>query len=128
MQNSQAIARLAGPIFAAVALGMLTSPAAYREMAGQFIGAYPYIYFSGILLLAAGLTILNSHHEWTRDWRSSITALGWVMTCIGCFRIIAPPFVAFIGASLFAKTEFFIGAGIVFFVFGAFLTYKGYVA
>jgi hypothetical protein len=126
LQTSQSIARLVGPVFAVVGSGILTSQAAYREMASQFVAGYPFIYFSGILLLTAGLAILNAHPGWTHDWRSAITLLGWVLSCIGAFRIIAPPFVALIGGSLFARTGFFIGIGFLFLGFGAFITFKGY--
>src|SRR5271169_3936420 len=100
MQTSQAIARVVGPVFCAIGTGMLASGPVYRDMAQQFVSGYPFIYFSGVLLLVAGLTVLNVHHAWTPDWRSSITALGWVFTGIGSFRIIAPNFVSFIGGAL----------------------------
>ncbi len=127
-EKSQAIARLVGPAMGALGIGMLTSPAAYREIATQFIASPPYIYFSGMALLLAGLTILNSHRQWTLDWRSSITVIGWVFTCVGFFRVIAPPFVSFVGTTLFATTTFFVSAGILFLALGAFFTFKGYVA
>ncbi len=128
MQRSQAIARLVGPVFSAIGIGMLASGSAYREMAGQFVSGYPFIYFSGVLLLLAGLTILNAHHAWTRDWRSAITLLGWIFTGIGAFRIIAPNFVSFVGGALMTSNGFFTGAGIVFLAIGAFFTFKGYVS
>ena len=53
MQTSQAIARLSGPVFSAIGIGMLTNQAVYREMGGQFLNGYPFIYFSGILALVA---------------------------------------------------------------------------
>ena len=87
MQKSQAIARLIGPVLCAIGIGMLTNGATYREMAGQFLATYPFIYFSGILILVAGLLILNVHNVWTPDWRSVITALGWLMCIGGVFRI-----------------------------------------
>lgn len=127
-EKSQSIARLVGPAMGALGIGMLTSPTAYREIASQFISSPPYIYFSGMALLLAGLTILNSHSQWTPDWRSLITAVGWVFTCVGFFRVIAPPFVLFIGSTLFAMPEFFVGAGAFFLALGAFFTFKGYVA
>jgi uncharacterized membrane protein len=128
MQTSQAIARLVGPVFCAIGIGMLASEVAYREIAAQFLAASPFVYFSGVLLLLGGLTILNSHHAWTPDWRSSITLLGWVLTGIGAFRVIAPPFVPFVAGSLVAYNGFFIVAGIVLLVLGGFLTFKGYAA
>jgi hypothetical protein len=128
MQPSHAVARLAGPVFSAIGIGMLANQAVYRQMGGQFLTGYPFIYFSGILALVAGLAILNAHHGWPRDWRSLITALGWMMIFGGVFRIIAPQFVAFIGTALFAHNDFFVGAGVVLLALGGFLTFKGYAA
>ena len=128
MQKSQAIARLAGPVLCTIGVGMLAKGAVYRQMAGQFLAGYPFIYFSGILALVSGLAILNAQHSWTRDWRSAITALGWLLTCVGTFRIVAPQFAVFVAGSFLLSTEFFVGAGIGFVAFGGFITFKGYVA
>ncbi len=128
MQKSQAIARLAGPVFCAIGIGMLTNQATYVVMAGQFLAGYPFIYFSGILALVAGLAILNLHPVWTPDWRSLVTALGWILSIIGVFRIVAPQFVMFIGTAILTRSGFFIGAGIVLLALGGFLTFKSYAA
>ena len=128
MEKSQAIARLSGPVFCAIGIGLLSNQTTYREMAGQFLAAYPFIYFSGILVLVGGLAILNTHHDWTRDWRSLITLLGWIMSIVGVYRIIAPQFVNFIGTGAVAHSGFFTGAGIVLLTLGGFLTFKGYAA
>ena len=128
MDKSHAIARLAGPVMSAVGIGMLSNGAVYQQMAAQFLAGYPFIYFSGILLLVAGLAILNMHNDWTRDWRSVITAVGWVFTCVGTYRIVAPQFVNFIAGAILAHSGFLIGAGIVLLALGGFLTFKGYAA
>jgi hypothetical protein len=128
MERSHVIARLVGPVFAAIGIGMLTNQAGYREMAAQFITGYPFIYFSGILALVGGLAILNAHNAWTRDWRSLITALGWMMTFGGVFRIVAPQFVAFLGTAILAHNGFFLGAGVILLALGGFITFKGYAA
>jgi hypothetical protein len=128
MEKSQAIARLSGPVFCAIGIGLLSNQTTYREMAGQFLAGYPFIYFSGILALVGGLAILNTHHVWTRDWRSLITLLGWTMSIVGVYRIIAPQFVNFIGTGAVAHNGFFTGAGIVLLALGVFLTFKGYAA
>jgi hypothetical protein len=128
MGNSILLARLIGPVLSVIGVGMLANAAVYRQMAGQFLAAYPFIYFSGILLLVAGLAILNSHHAWTRDWRSVITAVGWIITGVGTFRIIAPQFVNFVAGSIIVHGGFFIGAGIVLLALGVFITFKDYVA
>ena len=78
MQKSLIIARLIGPVLSAIGIGMLVNQPTYREMAAQFVGGLPFIYFSGILALVAGLYILNVHNAWTPDWRSAVTAVGLV--------------------------------------------------
>ena len=128
MQKSLIIARLIGPVLSAIGIGMLVNQPAYREMAAQFLGGLPFIYFSGILGLVAGLYILNVHNVWTPDWRSAVTAVGWFLTCVGAFRIIAPQFSSFVGSAIVSNGGFFVGAGIVLLGLGGFITFKGYMA
>ena len=128
METSQFIARLAGPVLAAVGIGLLANQAAYRQLAGQFLVSYPFIYVSGVLLMLAGLSILNAHNAWTRDWRSAVTLLGWVLCVIGVYRIIAMQFVNFVGSNFLTTPGFLTGAGIVLLGFGSFLSFKGYTA
>jgi hypothetical protein len=127
MQKSLIIARLMGPVLSAIGIGMLVNQSSYREMAAQFVGGLPFIYFSGILGLVAGLYILNVHNLWTPDWRSAVTAVGWFLTCVGAFRIIAPQFSSFVASAIVSNGGFFIGAGIVLLALGGFITFKGYV-
>jgi len=127
MHRSQFIARLIGPVLCTVGIAMLVNPGAYREIAQQFLGNPAIIYLSGVLLLTAGLAILNAHPLWTRDWRSLITLLGWVATMAGVWRILAPKFVPFVGSAIIASPHFFLGAGIVLLALGGFITFKGYV-
>lgn len=128
METAQLIARLAGPVLAAVGIGLLSNQAAYRQLVGQFLTSYPFIYFSGVLLMLAGLTILNAHHTWTRDWRSAVTLLGWVLSVIGVYRIIALQFVNFVGSNFLPSSLFLTCAGFVLLGFGSFLSFKGYTA
>jgi len=88
-----------------------------REIAGLILAS-----------LVAGLAILNVHHAWTRDWRSLITAIGWIMTLAGVYRIIGPQFVNFVCTAAVSHAGFFTGAGIVLLTLGGFLTFKGYAA
>ena len=105
MHQSLTIARLVGPTFSAIG-----------------------IYFSGVLMLVAGLAILNAHPVWTRDWRGAVTAFGWFLTGVGTFRITAPQFANFIAGAIIAKAGFFTGLGIVLLVLSGFITFKGYMA
>jgi hypothetical protein len=128
MEKSHIIARLVGPVLCAIGVGMLSNQAIYRQMAVQFFGGLPFIYFSGILALVAGLYILNVHNVWSRDWRSVITFVGWILMCVGAFRIIAPQFATFIATAIIASAGFFTGLGVVLVLVGGFITFKGYAA
>ena len=128
MQSSQVIARLIGPLLAVIGIAMLTNSQTYRTIGDQFLTNYAVIYLSGIMVLAMGLGILNWHHHWTADWRSLITAIGWMFCLSGVWRILAPQFVVFVGNGILATSNFFIDAGIVLLALGGFLTFKGYAA
>ncbi len=128
MHRSQFIARLIGPVLCTVGIAMLVNQDAYRGIAQQFLANPAFIYITGVLLLTAGLAILNAHPLWTRDWQSVITLLGWLGTMAGVWRILAPNFVPFVGSPIIAGQHFFLGAGIVLLALGGFITFKGYVA
>ncbi len=125
---AQNIARLIGPVLLMVGTGMLANGLTYRTMAVQFFSTLPLIYVSGILMLVSGLAILNTHPQWPRDWGSVVTAVGWILTCVGAFRIIAPQFANFVATAIVAHAGFFVGTGIVLLGLGGFITFKGYVA
>ena len=127
MQRSQLIARLIGPVLCTVGIAMLVNQDAYRDIAQQFLANPSIIYISGVLLLTAGLAILNAHPLWTSDWRSVITLLGWIATMGGVWRIFAPKLVPFVGFTIVASQHFFLGCGIVLLALGSFVTFKGYV-
>jgi len=126
VQASIIIARLLGPLFATIGVGMLTNTDAYRQIGQQFLSTYAIIYLSGIFLLLMGLAILNMHPRWTADWRSVITAVGWIFTTAGVWRLIAPQFVPFVGGAILSNHNFFVGAGALLVTLGGFITYKGY--
>jgi hypothetical protein len=125
---AQNIARLMGPVLLMVGTGMLANGVTYRSMAVQFFSTLPLIYVSGILMLVSGLAILNTHPQWPRDWGSVVTAVGWILTCVGAFRIIAPQFANFVATSIVVHAGFFVGTGVVVLALGGFITFKGYVA
>ena len=126
MDKSYLIARLIGPVLCTIGVGMLVNPDTYHQIAEQFLETSAFIYITGVLLLTAGLAILNAHPLWTRDWRSLITFAGWLATVAGVWRIFAPRYIPFVGNIVIAHPYFFIGMGIVLVVLGGFITFKGY--
>lgn len=126
MQTSHLIARIAGPVMTVIGIGALINGAAYNEISRQLLGNSALVALSGILGLTAGLAILNAHPRWTADWRSLVTALGWLLTVMGVFRIFAPDLVRFVGAT--SNPRFVTVLAILFLGVGSVLTFKGYVA
>jgi len=126
MQTSYFIARIAGPVFSVVGIGLFVSREAYRAVAADYLEHAAMVYFAGVAMLTAGLAILNVHPKWTPDWRSLITLIGWILTVIGVFRIFAPQLVMFVGAV--GNNTFLNLAAAFLLAVGGILTFKGYVA
>ena len=128
MQKSHLIARLIGPVLCTIGIAMLINPETFRQIAQEFLVTPAFLYITGVLLLVAGLAILNAHPLWTPDWRSLVTLLGWMATVTGVWRILAPQFIPFVAQAILAHEHFFIGVGVVLLAIGGFLTFKGYVS
>ena len=120
------LARLMGPLFAAMGVGLLVNESVYRVMADEFLRSHALIYLSGLIALVAGLAIVNVHNAWTRDWRVIITVLGWLSVIGGIFRIVLPQVVASIGMAIFALRGVPIIAGLGMLALGGFLSFQGY--
>ena len=54
MQTSVFLAKLIGPFFLAVGVGLLANAAAYRKLADEFLRSTALIYLSGLLTMPAG--------------------------------------------------------------------------
>jgi hypothetical protein len=83
MDRSIFLARLLGPTFAAIALGILINLGIYESMIAEALHPGILFHLSGLLSLLAGLAIVNLHNTWCADWRVIITVLGWLMTIGG---------------------------------------------
>ena len=127
MRTSLTIARLIGPVLTVIGLGLLINNAAYREIVRQFTGSYLYMYISGVLVLLAGLAILNAHNVWSRDWRVIITVIGWMATIAGVLRLLLPDMVRRVGGGMFVSEKPVFITGAIWVAIGLFLCYSGYL-
>ena len=75
MQPAVFIARLIGPAFVAVGLGVLANGPFYTALILEAVHSPTLIYFSGLISLLPGLAILNVHRSWS-GWPAIITAIG----------------------------------------------------
>jgi hypothetical protein len=121
------LARLLGPTFVAIGLGMLVNLSMYESMVAEALHPGVLFYLSGLLSLLAGLAIVNLHNAWHADWRVIITVLGWLMTIGGIVRIVVPQVAIAIGSSIYSGRVPTIVAALIIGALGAFLSFKGYV-
>jgi positive regulator of sigma E activity len=78
------------------------------------------VYLNGLFLFAAGVSILQKQHRWTRHWSVLVTIIGWIATLGGFTRLFWPEAQQ---PSESAGMYVFLTAG---FGVGGFLVYRGY--
>ena len=127
MDRSLFLARLLGPTFVAVALGILVNLGLYERMIAEGLQPGIVFYLSGLLSLLAGLAIVNLHNRWRMDWRAIITVLGWLMTIGGIMRIVLPEFAIGVGSAIYSSRVSAVVVAVVTGALGAFLSVKGYM-
>jgi hypothetical protein len=126
MDRSLFLARLMGPTFVAIALGMLMNLGLYESMIAEALHTGILFYLSGLLSLLAGLAIVNLHNTWCKDWRVIVTVFGWLMTIGGIIRIVVPQFAVTIGSNIYSGRAPTIVVALIVGTLGTFLSFKGY--
>jgi hypothetical protein len=131
MERSVLIAKLIGPVFLAIGLGLLINQNTYWDMTDEVIRhptptGHLLIYLSGLLSMLAGLAVVNAHSLWTRDWRVIITILGWLMLIGGIVRIVLPDLGLKVGSALYASPISLVIVAIISLAIGGFVSFKGY--
>jgi hypothetical protein len=121
VQTSIFLAKLIGPILLAGAIGMLANQTVYRAVAEEFLRSRALIYLSGLLTMAAGLSLVLAHYVWAADWRVLITILGWLAAIGGAVRIILPQASETLGRRMLARPAAMHAGGIGWLAVGAML-------
>ena len=127
MQRSIFLAKLIGPMFFFIGVSLLLNHEAFRLMADQLLRNFALIYISGVITLVAGLAIVNLHNLWVGDWRVAITIVGWLAVIGGIVRIVVPQHAAAVAAAELTQPGLLVIPGIVAGLFGAWLSYIGYL-
>jgi glucan phosphoethanolaminetransferase (alkaline phosphatase superfamily) len=126
MKTSQYIAGLIGPLFMAVAAFMVIRRDAFAQFAKAAMADRPLIFLAGVLLLVAGVAIVQAHNLWVRDWRVVVTILGWLAIAGGLMRIFVPEFATAIVEQIDPNHPAVTITAAIYFAFGAFLAGKAY--
>jgi hypothetical protein len=126
MQRSIYLAKLIGPVFAAIGVGMLVNSAVYLLIIAEGLRSPILIYFSGVLVLPAGIALVLAHNVWKGGWPIIITVLGWLCVIGGIIRIVIPQLATLVGMTIYSYPQAPMIAGIVMLVVGLVLSYFGY--
>ena len=70
MATSRYLAKLSGPIFVTIGIGMLVN-GRERDLITEALESHVLIYLSGVLSLLAGLAVVMAHNRWSGGWPSS---------------------------------------------------------
>jgi uncharacterized protein YjeT (DUF2065 family) len=128
METSVILAKIIGPLFVVVGLGLFINLDHYRRMLSDFGSSPLSIYMAGTTALLLGLIVVTFHNVWVVNWPVIITLLGWSALIKGAVRIAAPRLVAD-RAGLYARnTNVITASALVTLVLGGILTYFGYAA
>jgi len=127
METSILLARIIGPLFLVVGVGIFINLEHYRRMLADFGHSPLQIYVSGMTALLVGLIVVAFHNVWEWGWPVIITVLGWAMVLKGAIRIVAPRLVAERSERYGRNTNVVMTSAIVVLVLGGVLTYFGYV-
>jgi hypothetical protein len=122
------IARLVGPLFAALGVGMLLNATFYAAAVGEGVHSPVLIAIAGMATLVAGLAVLNAHRAWTADWRVLITIIGWLFIIAGLIRLILPTLAETLAPAVYSGPAALMVAGVVVLVVGGILSFEGYRA
>jgi hypothetical protein len=126
MQNSIFLARLLGPAFVVVGLGLLLNRDNARALAREFLDSPALIYLAGLIALALGLAIVLTHNVWTFGWPVIITLFGWLSLLAGIVRIVFPQLVTRAGEKIIGKDGWVTFAVVFYLALGVWLAYAGY--
>lgn len=127
MDSSIFLAKLIGPIFIVIGLGVLFSQAAYRDATEEVLKSRALLYLFGVMGFTAGLAIVLTHNVWVWGWPVIITVIGWLMVIRGTLRILMPEQVGDLGAKIMARSPYLLTVGgVLVIVLGAILAWIGY--
>jgi hypothetical protein len=127
MAQSIFLAKLIGPFFALVGLGVIINATGFRAIAKEFLNSPGLIFLTGILTLPVGIAIVLVHNVWVANWPVLITIVGWLTLLTGVVRTVAPQQVASRGKTISAYWNFPYVAGAIWLAVGAVLCFFGYV-
>lgn len=126
MDTSILLARLIGPLFVVVSIGVFLNQKHYAKMAETFLKNAELYYFSGAIAFVIGTAIITFHNLWVADWRVVITVIGWLSLIKGIVRILFPKAGANYATKFTGSPVMLYAMAVLLLIFGGWLSCKGF--
>ncbi len=127
MENSVLLAKIMGPLFSIILIGVLLNLKAYQKVIGDFFKNSALVYLGGVMALLFGLLIIQFHNVWKLDWVIVITILGWLGLIKGAVLVVYPNAMAKLSEKYQNSTNALMLNSIIMLIIGVFLTTMGYL-
>jgi hypothetical protein len=121
------LAKLIGPFFLALGLGLAFNRAAVRSILDELSHNPTLVFLGGVMTMPAGLAIVLTHNVWVADWPLLITVLGWLTVFSGAVRIVSPQSAIQFGRKIYERPNGALFSAAIWLVLGAILCFFGYV-
>ena len=127
MENSIFIAKIMGPVIAAMGLSLLINREVFNDLIAQLMKNAGAVILLGVLTLLGGLAVVTTHNVWKADWTITITIFGWVAVVAGLMRVLLPRQIIKLGAKILKLSALLNIATAFLICIGLWLCYQGYV-
>jgi hypothetical protein len=125
--RTRAFARIIGPWLVIVPGIIAVRAPDMGAFASEFFKSPLFIWFSGALLLFAGLLIIALHQYWSSTAAVVISLFGWVLAVRGVVLLAVPKLYERVGTALEAVSVVRSLFGVLVAI-GLYLTYVGWIA
>lgn len=125
METSIYLAKLIGPIYLVIAVGMLLNQDHFRAVAKEVAASPALFYLTGTIALIAGGLIVLLHNVWS-GWPIVITLLGWAAVLKGVVRTVLPTQAMSWVAKVTANANAMTAAGLAALALGTYLAAMGF--
>ncbi|MDD4202247.1 MAG: hypothetical protein PHQ52_02145 [Candidatus Omnitrophica bacterium] len=128
MDTSILLAKIFGPYFILISVGILINPYIYQKLIQDIAKSPSFIFWSGAVAFITGLLIVLFHNIWTLTWIVVITLIGWMAILKGVWFVLFPKhaeklFERYRPGSILIKVHLLLA-----FLLGLWLSFMGYFA
>ncbi len=126
METSILLARIVGPVFIIIVIGLLVNLKNYQGVMRDFAESPGLRYLGAVIALVFGMLIVLFHNVWAVQWSLVITILGWISLIKGAVLIIFPEMMTRLSDRYARSTTALRVHAVIILIIGVFLTVMGF--